>query len=277
MNFIKDTKDFCLRQKLFSNGDRVLVGVSGGPDSVALLHALYRLRRFLGLQIYVAHLNHGLRKAAFAEQSYVSALCKALGLPFFTKTIKLKKTKASLEEIARDARFKFLMDTARKVKADAIALGHHQDDLAETVLMRILRGAGPAGARSILPSRTINGFVVVRPLLSASRATIEEFLKTEKIKFFYDASNKDKKFLRNKIRLGLLPRLQKEYNPNIKETLPKQQTHLQLRTRTGNHHQEISLDKQTLSRAGFRGGSLGAKRLPYDQTHTQRSPPPLNE
>lgn len=219
MNFTDTVKHFCLHQKLFSNGDRVLVGVSGGPDSVALLYTLYELRRFFGLQIYVAHLNHGLRKQAKTEQTYVETLCKSLALPFLTKTIKLKKTATSLEEIAREARLKFLINTAKKINADAIALGHHQDDLAETVLMRILRGAGPDGMRGILPQRTIYGFSVVRPFLSVRRASITKFLKHKRIKFFTDASNADKKFLRNKIRSELLPRLQKEYNPNIQETL----------------------------------------------------------
>ena len=219
MNFVNTVKHFSIQQKLFSNGDRVLVGVSGGPDSTALLYALYELRHFFGLQIYVVHLNHGLRKESAAEQSYVKDLSRKLGLPFFTKTIKLKKTKASLEELAREARLEFLTDIAKKIKADSIALGHHQGDLAETVLMRILRGAGPMGIRSILPKRTINKIVVVRPLLTTNRCAVEKFLKNRKIKFFVDASNRDKKFLRNKIRLDLLPRLQREYNPNIKETL----------------------------------------------------------
>ncbi len=219
MIFTERVKNFCLQQRLFSNGDRVLVGISGGPDSMALLHALVHLRHFFGLQIYVAHLNHGLRRQARQEQLYVKKLCGRLGIPFLTKTVTLKKTKASLEEIAREARLKFFISTAKKNKISTIALGHHQDDLAETVLMRILRGAGPMGARGILPKRIIDGVTITRPFLGISRKQIKEFLAQQKVKFFTDASNRNKNFLRNKIRLELLPELQDEYNPNIKETL----------------------------------------------------------
>ncbi|MCX5680809.1 MAG: tRNA lysidine(34) synthetase TilS [Candidatus Omnitrophica bacterium] len=173
MNFTNTVKDYCIRQKLFSNGDRVLIGVSGGPDSIALLYTLYELRRFFGIQIYIAHLNHGLRKQAVSEQLYVQSLSKKLRIPFFTKTIKLKKTNASLEELARESRLKFFIDITKKININAIAVGHHQDDLAETVLMRALRGTGLFGARSILPRRIINGVAVIRPLLSTNRRAIK--------------------------------------------------------------------------------------------------------
>jgi tRNA(Ile)-lysidine synthase len=219
MHFITTIRNTCLKQKLFSRGDRILVGVSGGPDSVALIHTLYALRHGLGLQLYIAHLNHGLRAQATVEQSYVKALAKKLGLPLFTKTISLQKSKGSLEEKAREARFKFLIETAKKIKAQGIALGHHQDDLAETILMRLLRGTGPTGIKSILPKRKINGVTILRPLLETNRHAIKKFLKGKNIKFYTDASNLNKTFLRNKIRLDLLPMLEKTYNPHIKKAL----------------------------------------------------------
>jgi len=219
MNFISKIKNFCLKQKLFKHADRILIGVSGGPDSVALLYILYALRHRFGLQLYIAHLNHGLRREAKDEQSYVKELAQKLGIPLFTKTIKLQRTKGSLEEIAREARLKFLIESAKKIKADSIALGHHQDDLAETVLMRILRGTGPWGIKSILPKRKINEMIFIRPLLETNRYEIKKFLRTKRIRFCTDASNKDTVFLRNKIRQHLLPLLEKTYNPNIKNTL----------------------------------------------------------
>lgn len=219
MHFITSIKNTCLQKKLFARGDRILVGVSGGPDSVALLYTLYALRHGLGIQLSVAHLNHGLRPQAAQEQSYVKGLAKTLGLPLFTKTIKLQKTKGSLEEKAREARLSFLLATAKKLKAQGIALGHHQDDLAETILMRILRGTGPAGIKSMYFKRDMNGISLIRPFLKTNRCAIEKFLKERKIKFYTDASNFDKTFSRNKIRLDLLPSLEKTYNPNIKEGL----------------------------------------------------------
>lgn len=221
MTFTERIKNFCLQQNLLSDGDRVLVGVSGGGDSIALLCTLFALRHFFGLQLYVAHLNHGLRLQAYKEQLYVKSLCSRFGIPFFTKTISLKKITASLEEAAREARLKFFIKTAKKLKIKTIALGHHQNDLAETVLMRILRGAGPMGARGILPRRTIDGVTIIRPFLNTNRKEIKKFLIAKKIKFFIDASNNNKKFLRNKIRLDLLPQLQNKYNPNIIEVLTR--------------------------------------------------------
>lgn len=219
MNFLSTIKNTCLRHHFFKRGNRILIAVSGGPDSVALLYALNALRHTFGLQLYMAHLNHGLRPEAVKEQAYVKELAKKLGLPLFTKTIKLRHTKGSLEEIARKARLVFLTDTAKKIKAQGIALGHHQDDLAETILMRILRGAGPLGIKGILPKREINGIVFLRPLLETNRCEINKFLQNKKIKFYTDASNRNTDFFRNKVRLRLLPLLEKIYNPNIKKIL----------------------------------------------------------
>ena len=219
MTFIESIKNTCLTHKLLSRGDRIVVGVSGGPDSIALLYALEALHHDFGLQLFVAHLNHGLRPESIPEQAYVKELAKKLGLPLFTKTVHLQKIKGSLEEKAREARIAFLVDTTKKVNAHAIALGHHQDDLAETILMRMIRGTGPMGIKCILPKRTIQGITFIRPLLETNRCAIEKFLKTRKIRFYVDASNLDTQFLRNKIRHHLIPLLEKNYNPSIKKTL----------------------------------------------------------
>jgi tRNA(Ile)-lysidine synthase len=219
MTFSETIHRFCLAQKLLTAGDAIVVGVSGGPDSMALLYVLNELRASLGLKLFVAHLNHGLRRQATREQCYVKETAKELRLPFFTKKIHIKKTKGSLEEIAREARLKFLYHIARQTKSCTIALGHHQDDLAETILMRLLRGTGLDGIRSILPARTLQGFKVIRPLLVTNRDDIIKFLNSKKIKSFQDISNRNKKFMRNKIRLDLLTQLKKDYNPHIVQTL----------------------------------------------------------
>ncbi|HOD12190.1 MAG TPA: tRNA lysidine(34) synthetase TilS [Candidatus Omnitrophota bacterium] len=226
MKFLEKITRFCLAQQLFSPGNKVVVGVSGGPDSMALLYILSEFQISFGIKMIVAHLNHGLRSRAVHEQKYVRQAAKKFNLPFFTKNIKIKDTKRSLEEKAREERLKFLCSVARRTRSQVIALGHHQDDLAETVLMRFLRGTGVDGARGILPSRILYGQKVVRPLLTSTRQEIEEFLKINNIRSFQDASNRNTKFLRNKIRLHLLPLIKSEYNPQIVNTLANFSQHL---------------------------------------------------
>lgn len=206
---------------MFESSDRVVVGVSGGPDSVFLLYILNQLKHELGINILAAHANHGLRKNSAVDQRFVKKLTEAWQLPFITDTLKIKRNKSqsSIEELARNARFKFLISAAKNHRHNVIALGHTQNDLAETVLMRILRGTGLLGLRGILAKRKINGCWFVRPLLDIRRQDIEAFLKKNKIKFRTDPSNLKTDFSRNKIRLELLPLLAKDYNPDIRQTL----------------------------------------------------------
>jgi len=216
---IKKITQFSQNQNLLNPGSKIIVGVSGGPDSIALLHILHHLRHRLGLTLYVAHFNHGLRREAEKDQTFVKKFAEQLNLPFYSKKEKIQKTNKSLEEKARDARFAFLCALAKKKNADAIALGHTHNDLAETVLMRILRGSGLSGLRSILPKRVINGKIIIRPLLCVSRFEVERYLKKHALKYRLDKTNFQQNFFRNKIRLQLIPLLEKTYNPNIKEIL----------------------------------------------------------
>ena len=215
---VKETID---DYKLLRKGERVIVGVSGGPDSVVLLQVLNTLRYELGITLHVAHLNHRLRKDAWLDQRFVEKLCDRWKLPLTVQALKKSdfKKNGSQEEIARTYRFQFFMDLAKKQNAQAIALGHTQDDLAETILMRVIRGTGLMGMRGILPQRQINGFRFIRPLLNIPRSQIERFLKKEKLSFRIDSTNTDLKFFRNKIRRALIPYLGKGYNPQIKEVL----------------------------------------------------------
>ncbi len=213
----KSIKESCLINK----GDNVLVGISGGPDSVALLFLLNSLRKELGFTIHLAHLDHGLRSSSRKDYQFVKKLAAKLGLPLTTRKINLKNIihRGSLEEEARNARLKFFSDVVKKEKADKVALGHNQDDQAETVLMRILRGSGLYGLNSILPKRRIDGLTVIRPLLSVSRVEINNYLKKRNIKACVDESNFEDIYLRNRIRNDLLPYLEQRYNKNIKEVL----------------------------------------------------------
>ncbi|MDD3374939.1 MAG: tRNA lysidine(34) synthetase TilS [Candidatus Omnitrophica bacterium] len=217
--FLKELKTFSHDNNLFASGEKIIVGVSGGPDSVALLHGLYALRHDFSINLHVAHLNHGIRKEAVRDQTFVEQLCDQLKIPCTSKKICLKKKAQSLEEAAREERFRFLIKVAKTHKAKTIALGHTKDDLAETILMRLLRGTGLSGMRSILPKREIYQMAFIRPMLTLSRINVVHFLKENNIKFCTDLTNRSKIFTRNKIRMDLIPLLEKEYNPNIKDVL----------------------------------------------------------
>lgn len=221
MGIVAKVRSFLKKFKLVGKGDKIVIGVSGGPDSVALLLILHKLAFEFNLKLYVAHFNHCMRAKAQQDALFVQRLADKLKLPFYygqddSKDI-LKNS--SLEEYARKKRFNFLFKTCKKLGAKKIALGHNFDDQAETVLMRILRGTGLYGLGGILPKRKIDGFIVIRPLLQIKRKEIENFLQRKKIKPCFDATNREEIFLRNRVRLKLLPFLEKNFNKNIKEVL----------------------------------------------------------
>lgn len=207
------------KYKLINKNDKIVIGVSGGPDSVALLYLLNSLKKELKINLHIAHLDHGLRKDSFKDREFVCGLAEKLRLPITASQINIKQLAryGSLEEIARNARLGFLFKVAKDIKANKIALGHNLDDQSETVLMRILRGAGLYGLSGILPKRNISGYIMIRPLIEIRRPDIEAYLKRKKIKPRRDTSNLEDIYFRNKIRNKLLPLLEKEYNKNIKE------------------------------------------------------------
>ena len=221
MEIIDKVKKTIGRNTLLNQGDHIIVGVSGGPDSMALLHILDKLRYEFALKLSVVHVNHQLRKGADADERFVQKACRSLQIPCTTIQLNLDgpKTKGSLEEIAREKRLESLFQIAKRKKADSIALAQHRDDLAETVLMRILRGTGLLGLQGILPKREISGHTVIRPFIDVTRKEIESFLKKSHVKFRTDPTNKQTRFFRNKVRLQLLPLLKKEYQANITEVL----------------------------------------------------------
>ena len=209
------------KYRLLNKGERVVIGVSGGPDSLALALILHKLKAEFKLNLHIAHLDHMLRKDSAKDAAFVKEFADKLKVPATIGriNISLLAKKGSLEEIARNARLGFLFGAARKIKAKKIALGHTIDDQAETVLMRILRGTGLYGLSGILPKRNIAGFEIIRPLIEIRRSQIESFLKNKRIKPRLDASNLQDIYFRNKIRNNLLPLLEKKYSPNIKELL----------------------------------------------------------
>ncbi len=199
-------------------GDRVVVAVSGGPDSVCLLDILYELKHDLGIELIVAHFNHGLRLSEDEyETRFVESLSVSLDLPFETKRAdeSLCKRGPSLEERARHARYRFLEEVKERSASHKIAVGHNLNDQAETVLMRLLRGSGPSGLAGIPPYRDNT---IIRPLIEVTRTEIESYLNRKGLPSVRDPSNFETHCLRNKIRLELLPQL-RTFQPRIVELL----------------------------------------------------------
>jgi tRNA(Ile)-lysidine synthase len=218
---------FIKENNLVSRRERLVVAVSGGPDSVCLLYILAALRQELPIDLHIAHLNHQLRgKDSDADARYVAGLAKRLGIPATIASQDViayqKQHRLSLEEAARLVRYSFLAGVAAKVGAVKAAVGHTSDDHIETMLMHLLRGSGTKGLRGLMPVSKLSpsggSLTVIRPLLDLSRADTVAYCRAHKLKPRLDASNLSPEPLRNKIRLHLLPELRK-YNPQINQAL----------------------------------------------------------
>jgi len=217
--FILNVKKTIAKYEMLQPGERVVVAVSGGADSMALLLVLWEIKRDLSLSLVVAHLDHGLRPEAKEEKMFVRKAAADLGVPFVSRKVDVREwqkgQRLALQEAAREARYAFFLDAAREQKATKIALGHTADDQAESMVMRILRGSGTRGLSGIPP---IRGGMMIRPLIESWRAEVESFLKDRRISFRSDPSNRSLHFLRSRIRHELLPILQ-QYNPRVRQTL----------------------------------------------------------
>lgn len=221
---IDKVKDTLEKYSMLSKGAKVLLCVSGGADSVAMLSVFNSLKKQGNLKLFIAHLNHSLRgREADKDEEYVRLLSRRYKLPIIIERENVgafaRLNKLSLEEAARKLRYKFFLKAAREVRAEVIATAHTRDDQAETVLMRLLRGTGLKGLGGISPVRKIDGFKLIRPFINIRRKEVEDYLKEKKIKPRLDLTNLKPEFFRNKIRLKLLPLLEKEYSLQIKELL----------------------------------------------------------
>ena len=205
---------------LIKQGDSILVGLSGGPDSVALLHVLCKLRRSMELQLDAVYINHGIRpKAALREEAFCRRLCKKLkvDLTIVREDVPViaRRHKKGIEETARDVRYCIYDELADSMGCDKIALGHHADDNIETILFRILRGTGRTGLLGI----PIRRGRIIRPLLQSTKKEILDYLKKEKLHFCLDESNVSDEYSRNYLRNRLLPDIRKRLNPAVDSAL----------------------------------------------------------
>jgi tRNA(Ile)-lysidine synthase len=206
-----------------STGELILLALSGGPDSVALLHALRELAPRFGYRLAAAHLNHRLRAAeSDRDESFVRELCAALGVELIVEQTNDPYPAArNLEERARQVRYAFLADAATQLGGSFIATAHHADDQAETVMLRLLRGAGAAGLGAMAETTTLApaGVTILRPMLSARRSEILRYLDSIGASFVSDSSNAYQGFLRNRVRSELLPALERDYAPGLRRRL----------------------------------------------------------
>ena len=214
---------------LIKSGDRILVALSGGPDSVCLLYILIKLRETLGIEIGAAHLNHMLRgEDALGDEEYVNKLCKDLNIPCYIKQVDINKyareNKLSSEMAGRSVRYDFFDEIISKYGFNKIATAHNANDQAETVLFRLMRGTGLEGLGGIKVSRDNK---IIRPILCLSRNEVEDYIEKEGLNPRIDKTNFEKVYNRNKIRLDILPYIKKHFNADIVQTLNRMSTLLQ--------------------------------------------------
>lgn len=208
-----------IENELINKNDKIVVGVSGGPDSMCLLHVLNKLKGKMQFEIVVAHINHMIRKEADEETIYVQEYCKKSHIECFVKKIDVlneaSRERIGTEEEGRKIRYSYFEEVRIKTNANKIATAHNANDNAETVLMNLMRGTSISGLKGIEFIRNN----IIRPLLECNRNEIEDYCIKESLNPKYDKSNKENNYTRNKIRNLLIPYIQKEFNPNIIDSL----------------------------------------------------------
>ena len=204
---------------LIEAGDKIVLGVSGGPDSLSMLNILYELKEELKIQICVAHINHGLRENAKVDEAFVKEFCEKRNIDCYVLNAKVgeiaQKEKRGLEETGREVRYQFFDEVQEKTGSNKIAIAHNMNDNAETIIMNIVRGSGLAGLIGI---EARNG-KYIRPLIESKRETIEEYCEEEKLNPRHDESNDVNIYTRNKVRNVAIPYIKEELNPNIIDTI----------------------------------------------------------
>ena len=222
----KKTTNTIKKYTLIEDGDKIVLGVSGGPDSMAMLNVLNEIRKealslegLANFDIVVAHVNHMIREEASEDEKYVERYCKENGIKFYSKSIDVQEyannKKISTEEAGRIARYDFFDEVLLKTNSNKIAIAHNKNDNAETIIMNVMRGSGVSGLKGIEPKRD----KYIRPLIECERYEIEQYCEEEKLEPRIDKTNFENEYTRNKIRNIVIPYIKQEFNPNIVETL----------------------------------------------------------
>lgn len=209
------------KNNLIEKGDKIVVGVSGGPDSITLLACLNKYKDRLGCKIICAHINHLIREDSTEDEQYVENYCSEAKIPFYAKRVEVlkiaKERKMGTEETAREIRYNFFDEVLKKENANKIAIAHNKDDNAETMILNLIRGTGMAGLEGLQP---LEYNIYIRPLIDISRCEIESYCKKNDLKPRIDSTNKENIYTRNIIRNEVLPVI-KNINPNIIEALSR--------------------------------------------------------
>ncbi len=209
------------KYNLIEKGDKIVLAVSGGPDSISMLNILNEIKeeKIIDFNICVAHVNHMIRKEAKEDEEYVKKYCKQKEIDFYSKSIDVQKiannNKVGTEEAGRYARYKFFDEILEKTASNKIAIAHNKNDKAETIIMNLIRGTGITGLKGIEAKRG----KYIRPLIECKRDEIEEYCKKENLNPRIDKTNFQNIYTRNKIRNIVIPYIEKEFNPNIIETI----------------------------------------------------------
>ena len=214
--------DTIKKYNLIQSGDKIVCGVSGGPDSISMLNILNEIKEDFNFEIYVSHVNHMIREEADDDQKYVQDYCQKNGIQCFVKRIKVKEfadnNKIGTEEAGRNIRYDFFEEVLEKVQANKIAIAHNKNDKIETIIMNLLRGSGISGLKGIEPIRD-NKYI--RPLIECERQEIEQYCEQYKLNPRIDKTNFENDYTRNKIRNIVIQYIKNKFNPNIIETMDR--------------------------------------------------------
>ena len=211
-----------LKNNLIESGDKIVLGVSGGPDSISMLNILKEIKDEYKFYIYVAHINHMIREEAEEDEKYVEEYCEQNGIQCFIKRIDVQQIahtkKIGTEEAGRKIRYEFFEEVLQKVGANKIAIAHNKNDKIETIIMNLLRGSGLSGLKGIEPIRD-NKYI--RPLIECERQDIEQYCEEQQLNPRIDKTNFENDYTRNKIRNIIIPYIKSEFNPNIIQTMDR--------------------------------------------------------
>ena len=224
MNKKSGQKDPPILTDLIKDGDKIVVGVSGGPDSICMLDMMRELKEknIINFEIYVAHINHMIRKEAIDDEKYVQNYCKTHNIKFFVKRVDVQQIandkKIGTEEAGRKVRYDFFEEVLKETGSNKIDIAHNKNDKIETIIMNMLRGSGLSGLKGI---EKIRDDKYIRPLIECEREEIEKYCEEKKLYPRIDKTNFENEYTRNKIRNVVIPYIKKEFNPNIIQTLSR--------------------------------------------------------